>query len=155
MVLDDRAGEAMEVIVTPDACPITRPSQRLPAFLTSLRTRFTSTQGTLPAADVFTIGGVARDQRTVGQRRIHMHPDIHADGTIQAEALDLNVAHQLDEDPGGALDHPDELHLVTIITSSVLPPAEPPNALDLDRPVLAVEGGLLVECLKRHHATVR
>ena len=77
----------------------------------------------------------------------------HTAYTVQPDAWLLSVAHQLDENPGRALHHPDDLHILPIKTSVVLPPAEPPDALDLDRPVLAVEGGLLVESFKRHHST--
>ena len=94
---------------------------------------------------------MTREDRAIGQRRAEVHPDINPDGLIQAETLGLVVADQLDKDAGRSLHDTEDFDLGSIIAPMVLAPPEPTDALELHVPVLAIEGGFLVQGLKRLH----
>ena len=93
-----------------------------------------------------------REDGAIGQRRTEVYPNIDPDGLIQAETLGLVVADQLDKNPRRALHDTEDFDLASIITPMVLAPPEPPDALELHVPVLAIEGGFLMQGLERHHA---
>ena len=92
---------------------------------------------------------MTREHRPIGQRRTEVHPNIDPDGMIQAETLGLVVTDQLDKDAGRSLHDTEDFDLGSIVASMVLAPPEPTDALELHVPVLAIEGGFLVQGLKR------
>ena len=106
----------------------------------------------MQASDLDAVRRMTREDGAIRQRCTEVYPNIDPDGLIQAETLGLVVADQLDKNPRRSLHDTEDFDLASIITPMVLAPPEPPDALELHVAVLAIEGGFLVQGLKRHHA---